>query len=211
MNKYFADKHLAPFKSNEDEAVLYIVMNDEAIAKALAAWPFVNKTFFEESEWSNSNQLLSTWEWLWSETVGCNPNDLARLVFGEHLPSDECLQFFTRMKALHLIYPDGTVHSKAKILLMGEVKLEVDRISKSAGQTMQNPDVHSSSFIRTISPLVKERDNYTCQICGKTASKTSRELNVHHIDQNKGNDSISNLITICVGCHNKIHKTQSVG
>ena len=148
MNKYFADKHLAPFKSNEDEAVLYIVMNDEAIAKALAAWPFVNKTFFEESEWSNSNQLLSTWEWLWSETVGCNPNDLARLVFGEHLPSDECLQFFTRMKALHLIYPDGTVHSKAKILLMGEVKLEVDRSQVGALLLLQQE--YAGSIFRVV-------------------------------------------------------------
>jgi hypothetical protein len=55
-----------------------------------------------------------------------------------------------------------------------------------------NPDRH----------LVLERDNYTCQICGKKPKK----LHVHHIDGNgttseAPNHDLDNRITLCPGCH----------
>lgn len=53
-----------------------------------------------------------------------------------------------------------------------------------------------------IRSLVLERDEYTCQICGKHA--TSR-LHVHHILKRKegGTDHLDNLVTVCSGCHKK--------
>jgi len=52
-------------------------------------------------------------------------------------------------------------------------------------------------------PEILKRDNYTCQLCGRTT-----RLCVHHIDGNgsttplKGrNDSPENLITLCHHCH----------
>ena len=56
-----------------------------------------------------------------------------------------------------------------------------------------------------------ERDNYTCQVCGKKALET--RLHVHHKD-NKGrtvvetNNSLDNLITLCPQCHTNIHGRQ---
>jgi 5-methylcytosine-specific restriction endonuclease McrA len=46
-------------------------------------------------------------------------------------------------------------------------------------------------------------DNYTCQLCGRT-----QDLVVHHIDQNKHNSSLGNLITLCRSCHSKIHSKE---
>lgn len=48
---------------------------------------------------------------------------------------------------------------------------------------------------------IKKRDNFTCQYCGKQRCK----LNVHHIDTDKNNCKLSNLITLCVPCHIKTH------
>jgi 5-methylcytosine-specific restriction endonuclease McrA len=47
------------------------------------------------------------------------------------------------------------------------------------------------------------RDNYTCQGCGATCTK----LNVHHIVdvQDGGKSTLANLITLCDGCHGRIH------
>lgn len=41
-----------------------------------------------------------------------------------------------------------------------------------------------------------------CGLC----KKENLKLEVHHIDENKNNDQLNNLITICHSCHSKIHK-----
>lgn len=46
----------------------------------------------------------------------------------------------------------------------------------------------------------KKRDNYTCQIC-----KTHNDLVVHHIDNDKHNNTLDNLTTLCRSCHTIKH------
>lgn len=53
---------------------------------------------------------------------------------------------------------------------------------------------------------IKKRDKNICQICKIGNGKYSRNNGVHHLDENKKNNSFDNLITICNGCHCKIHK-----
>ena len=52
---------------------------------------------------------------------------------------------------------------------------------------------------------VYERDNFTCQKCGKTGGR----LNAHHVEDyatNKGlRTTVSNGITFCVVCHKDFH------
>lgn len=52
---------------------------------------------------------------------------------------------------------------------------------------------------------VFERDNYTCQLCGKRGGK----LNAHHIERYRNcierRTDISNGITLCDACHKKTH------
>ena len=53
------------------------------------------------------------------------------------------------------------------------------------------------------------RDNYTCQKCNKYP-KTKNQLNAHHLIPWSINyytrNLINNGITLCVGCHKKVHK-----
>lgn len=49
----------------------------------------------------------------------------------------------------------------------------------------------------------KLRLQYHCAICGETSYKKKE---VHHIDNNKKNDDINNLLVVCTKCHLDIHK-----
>lgn len=57
--------------------------------------------------------------------------------------------------------------------------------------------------------LVFERDNYICRRCGKQ----NRDLHTHHIKSwaecVEGRTDISNLITVCKGCHHWIHSKKN--
>lgn len=48
--------------------------------------------------------------------------------------------------------------------------------------------------------LVLERDNNTCQKCGSTD-----DIHIHHIDWNKDNNELDNLILLCNSCHLTLH------
>ena len=59
---------------------------------------------------------------------------------------------------------------------------------------------YSSYFRRTLRKMIKDRDENKCTECG------SRDgLVVHHIDYDKRNDNINNLITMCKVCHGRLH------
>jgi len=64
---------------------------------------------------------------------------------------------------------------------------------------------HDWIFKKIISKQIRERDNYTCQLCGKI---DYIDLNVHHIDYNKHNNSFSNLISLCRSCHTKTNRNR---
>ncbi len=52
---------------------------------------------------------------------------------------------------------------------------------------------------------VWERDNYTCQLCGKLKKEIKGKLETHHIIPYKlsKDNSLNNLITLCTSCHKK--------
>ena len=52
---------------------------------------------------------------------------------------------------------------------------------------------------------VLERDRWRCQLCG-----TSNDLHVHHVKSRSrlGRDTMRNLITLCVKCHETVHRTR---
>ena len=58
--------------------------------------------------------------------------------------------------------------------------------------------------------FVKIRDNYTCKACGKDLHEHRHSCIVHHIDGDKTNQDLDNLITVCKACHAKIHSKQAV-
>lgn len=59
---------------------------------------------------------------------------------------------------------------------------------------------------------VIERDAYKCQICWMTEKEHKElfkcSLNVHHLDGNKKNNLLKNLMTLCIQCHSSIHRNK---
>lgn len=55
---------------------------------------------------------------------------------------------------------------------------------------------------RELRKRILDRDGWRCQHCGSLSN-----LEVHHIQfrSRLGNDEESNLITLCVSCHNNLH------
>lgn len=56
---------------------------------------------------------------------------------------------------------------------------------------------YSIDWTQTLKKAIRERDKYTCKICGLYG------FDVHHIDYNKKNCNSDNLITLCHSCHIK--------
>jgi hypothetical protein len=54
-------------------------------------------------------------------------------------------------------------------------------------------------FNKQLKENVKNRDRYRCMICDKETQK----LAIHHIDYNKNNIDLCNLISLCYSCHPK--------
>lgn len=52
---------------------------------------------------------------------------------------------------------------------------------------------------------IKDRDKWTCRHCGETKQRWGIHLHVHHLDENKFNNSPSNLVSLCSKCHALFH------
>jgi 5-methylcytosine-specific restriction endonuclease McrA len=62
-------------------------------------------------------------------------------------------------------------------------------------------DPYSIDWTKTLRQAIRERDKYTCQVCGE--KQGDYVFSVHHIDYNKLNCNQDNLITLCKKCHQK--------
>ncbi|MHA1787860.1 MAG: HNH endonuclease [Candidatus Helarchaeota archaeon] len=56
---------------------------------------------------------------------------------------------------------------------------------------------------KTFKEQIRYRDGYRCQNCGIPEIECDRKLHVHHIDYNKNNLNLDNLISLCHNCHAK--------
>lgn len=60
---------------------------------------------------------------------------------------------------------------------------------------------YSVDWTNSLRISIRERDRYTCQVCGE--KQGDRAFHVHHIDYDKYNCNPENLITLCMKCHLK--------
>ena len=60
---------------------------------------------------------------------------------------------------------------------------------------------YSVEFNNSLKRRIRERDNFTCLGCGIKEPAIDEKLSVHHMDYNKMNCAISNLVTVCRSCN----------
>lgn len=70
------------------------------------------------------------------------------------------------------------------------------------------------SFNKKLKVTVKSRDGNCCQLCGihndENFSGNGYSLSIHHIDYDKFNNSLSNLISLCNSCHGKTNYNRNI-
>lgn len=67
---------------------------------------------------------------------------------------------------------------------------------------------YGPGFTNKLKREIRERDNRRCKICGisqlEQEERSSKKLEIHHIDGDKENHDPNNLITLCSRCHRNI-------
>lgn len=95
-----------------------------------------------------------------------------------------------------------------KVKTYAKMRQKRDAVKIKAYQKIANNDYYfGGNRIKVL-----ERDNYTCQVCGKN-KEDGKTIIVHHKDETgwskkkpEKNNRMDNLITLCVQCHMGIHK-----
>lgn len=64
---------------------------------------------------------------------------------------------------------------------------------------------YSFNFDRELKDLIRQRDDYKCQLCGIPQLECLKKLSIHHIDYNKENLDPKNLIVLCNACNSKVN------
>jgi len=57
---------------------------------------------------------------------------------------------------------------------------------------------------RKVRKRILDLDDHVCRICFKDTSEGV--LHVHHINYSRDNNEASNLVTLCITCHNAVHR-----
>jgi hypothetical protein len=60
---------------------------------------------------------------------------------------------------------------------------------------------YTPKFNKELKEEVRKRDGYRCKECGYSQEELGYKLPVHHIDYDKKNSVLDNLITLCRSCH----------
>ena len=64
-------------------------------------------------------------------------------------------------------------------------------------------DPYGIEFNNELKEKIRKRDNYICQECEFTEKQLEYKLVIHHIDYNKKNNNLNNLISLCRSCHSQ--------
>lgn len=69
---------------------------------------------------------------------------------------------------------------------------------------------YALGWTSTFKEQIRYRDGYKCRCCGMPEIENGRKLSVHHIDYNKKNITVTNLISLCNSCHSKTNANRLI-
>lgn len=68
----------------------------------------------------------------------------------------------------------------------------------------QAPSLYPAEF-RVVRQSVRDRDGSRCRKCGMTEEDNGYALSVHHVNYQKTDNRMDNLVTLCRWCHGSMH------
>lgn len=108
------ERTLAPFKARENKEVAALVLADRNLQKMLAAWPMATLTCLDDPD----GFVGLGWDAIWAN-VQVNETGLATLTGLQAMGVKKTL---ARALALRLVYPDGTIHEMALMVIRKQIK-----------------------------------------------------------------------------------------
>ena len=132
MNMLNWNQLLQYFKDNSRAESVGAIVGDKQIRDAILAWPSVNIEIIVDKDFpiiSEDSAENEKWQALWERV---DP-DLDQFSIISGLRSIEVESVYMRLKALHLIFPDGTVDKMAKTYLGLLVVAEIKRLKSESG------------------------------------------------------------------------------
>lgn len=230
------NKGLAKFCSRKCSSLYRADSLPSTVGKENARKNFDEKTRIWKVYWRDENNKLHSStlaKWLWEQDGRTIPPK--HVVYYKDGDSKNCvlenlvLMSRTEFNSMLLMGHAISDETKQKIGKSNSGKIRTqehkDKISIGVRKTWKSGtynDVHvgeshrlwkggnkpyPKEFNMDLRSTVKLRDDNKCQICGKSVS--GRHGQVHHIDGDKKNNSMDNLILLCASCHSKIHLSDS--
>lgn len=96
----------------------------------------------------------------------------------------------------------GRIHSLETRLKMSKAKRgEKSPLWLGGNENIQG---YTPIFSKQIRERVRVRDNFHCQLCKIPELELNKRLDIHHIDFDKKNCNMDNLISLCRSCHGKV-------
>jgi len=110
------DEAIARWREAELKETAALVVEDKTLQKLLAVWPMVPLALSGFPVFAPDG--MGCWDALW-EGVAVDGQAVAELAGLQQGPAQVA---FLRAKGLRLIYPDGTIHGMAKMVLQKRIK-----------------------------------------------------------------------------------------
>lgn len=102
---------------------------------------------------------------------------------------------------------DSWHHRRENMTLDDHKRLSLAHSGKKNGRYIHGKgnESYSLKFSDRLKEIVRHRDGYKCQLCGCSELENGKKLSVHHIDYEKENCSLINLITLCRRCNSEVN------
>lgn len=190
------------------------------------AFKYWNKTARRyDVHWRDNNGVVrgSTYaKWLWESLNGNIPDEYVAVWKDGNSKNIDInnleLQLFgdvVREKvAPHLVGIKRSDESRAKMSVSGHKKKLSKEHKRKLGEAIRGEKnrfwIDGRSYIEyppefnyLLKKRVRRRDKYLCRACNKRV--VGKHGHIHHIDGNKQNSNVNNLILLCDGCHKIVH------
>jgi len=69
---------------------------------------------------------------------------------------------------------------------------------------------YAPGFSKTLKNGIRERDDYTCQLCGTTEDELGYHLSIHHADYDKANHDDMSLFAVCKRCNSLVNTNRDM-
>ena len=132
----------------------------------------------------------------WSEEI---KEKLRTAHLGKVIPEAQKIKMSNAHKGLNT-WSKGRFHTE-------ETKIKISKANSREKSSQWKGGISWETYPQLFNKQLKEkvrvRDNFICQLCGIPELECNRRLSIHHIDYNKKNCEINNLISLCHNCHCK--------